>query len=296
MNHPPGSSPASRRTGRLLAAGALVHGLLLACVAVTLVPFFWLVTSALKNKTDFFASVFLPRGPGLFGVAWDRLTLENFHRLFAELPMLRAIINSFFLSASLSLVATLFCAMGGYALAKYPFRGRRTLTACVLAAAIIPPSLLLAPGFELIWHLGLLDTYAGFLLPGLAPAFGVFLFRQAMLNSVPAELIESARLDGCGEVRIFFELVLPLVRPMVGAFIILSFLGTWNNFIGPQLILQSVDHHPLAVAINNLRGVYGTDYGLVLSGTLVSIAPIMALFLLLQREFITGLTAGAVKA
>ncbi len=287
---------ANRRTAGLLLAGALVHGLLIACAAITLVPFVWLVTSALKNKTDFFGAVFLPRGDGLFGIAWDRLTLENFHRLFVEVPMLRAILNSVFLAAGLSLVATLFCAMGGYALAKYPFRGRRTLTAFVLAAAIIPPSLLLAPGFELIWHLGLLDTYAGFLLPGLAPAFGVFLFRQAMLNAVPGELIESARLDGCGEIRIFFELVLPLVRPMVGAFIILSFLGTWNNFIGPQLILQSVDHHPLAVAINNLRGVYGTDYDLVMSGTLVSIAPIMALFLLLQKEFITGLTAGAVKA
>ena len=132
-------------------------------------------------------------------------------------------------------------------------------------------------------------------MTSLAPAFGVFLFRQAMLNSVPVDLIESARLDGCGEIRIFFTLVLPLVRPMVGAYLILAFLSVWNNFVGPQLILQSTERQTLAVAMNMLKGVYGTDYGLVMAGTLCSIAPIMCLFLLLQKEFISGLTSGAVK-
>lgn len=273
----------------------LVYALLILCAVITLVPFAWMLTAALKNKTDFFTSVFLPRGEGFLGIAWDHVTLENFRRLLVELPIPRALLNSIFLSAMVSLGATLFCAMGGYALARFSFRSRAWLTTLVLGAAIIPPSLLLAPGFELVWRLGLLDTYAGFLIPALAPAFGVFLFRQAMLNGVPAELIESARLDGCGEIRIFFQLVVPIVRPMIGAFIILSFLGTWNNFIGPQLIMQSAERQPLAVAMNNLRGVYGTDYGLVMAGTVVSIAPIMVLFLLLQKEFISGLTAGAVK-
>jgi len=284
-----------RRPSPAALLNALVLALLVIAAVLTLVPFAWLVTAALKNKTDFFTSIFLPRGDGFLGIAWDHLTLENFRRLFVELAIPQAILNSVFLSSIVSLTATLFCAMGGYALAKFPFRGRAPLTILVLGAAIIPPSLLLAPGFELVWHLGLLDSYAGFVITALAPAFGVFLFRQAMLNGVPVEMIESARLDGCGEIRIFFHLVLPLVRPMTGAFIILSFLGTWNNFIGPQLILQSAGRQPLAVAMNNLHGVYGTDYGLVMAGTLVSIAPIMALFLLLQREFIAGLTAGAVK-
>jgi multiple sugar transport system permease protein len=132
-------------------------------------------------------------------------------------------------------------------------------------------------------------------LPASAPAFGVFLFRQAMLNSVPATLIESARIDGAGEIRIFFTIVLPLVRPMIGAYLIIVFLGAWNNFIGPQIVLQDPNSFPLSVAMNQLRGLYGTDYGLVMSGTLVSIAPVLALFLLLQKEFISGLTSGAVK-
>jgi ABC-type glycerol-3-phosphate transport system permease component len=274
---------------------ALIYVLLVICAAITLVPFVWMLTSALKTREDFFSSVFLPHGDGLFGIAWDRLTLGNFRRLFLELGLPRAMLNSIFLASITSLFATLFCAMGGYALAKFSFRGRAWITPLVIGAVIIPPTLLLAPGFELIFHLGLLDTYAGFILPGLAPAFGVFLFRQAMLNSVPSEFIESARLDGGGEIRIFFQIVLPLVRPMIGAFLILSFLAVWNNFVGPQLIMQSAERQPLAVAMNNLRGLYGIDYGLVLAGTLFSIAPIMCLFLLLQKEFISGLTSGAVK-
>jgi multiple sugar transport system permease protein len=276
-------------------ANVVIYTLLIGCAAITLAPFVWMLTSAVKTRADFFSSIFLPRGDGFLGIAWDRLTLENFGRLFAEMGIPRAMLNSMFLASVVSLTATLFCAMGGYGLAKFSFRGRAWLTWLVLGAVIIPPPLLLAPGFELVYHLGLLDTYAGFILPALAPAFGVFLFRQAMLNSVPTEFIESARLDGCGEVRIFFQIVLPLVRPMIGAFLILSFLGVWNNFVGPQLIMQSVERQPLAVAMANLKGLYGIDYGLVMAGTLFSIAPIMCLFLLLQKEFISGLTSGAVK-
>lgn len=289
-------NPTPARRPPLLSLGtALIYGFLVIYAALTLAPFLWMVTAALKSKDDFFSSIFLPTGHGFLGIGWDRITLENFRDLFARAPIARALVNSFFLASVISLAATLFCAMGGYALAKFQFGGRRWATAVVLSAVIIPAPLLLAPGFELIFHLGLLDTYAGFILPALAPAFGVFLFRQAMLNSVPAELIESARLDGCGEIRIFFELVLPLVRPMVGAYLILAFLGVWNNFVGPQLILQSAERQTLAVAMNLLKGVYGADYGLLMAGTLCSIAPIMCLFLLLQKEFISGLTSGAVK-
>ena len=292
---PPASASRHRARDKSALAAALLYALLAVFAALTLVPFAWMLCAALKSRDDFFGSVFLPSGDGVLGVAWGRLTLEHFRRLLTELPIPRAMLNSVFLASVQSLCATLFCAMGGYALAKFNFRARAALTSLVLAAIIIPAPLLLAPGFELVWRLGLLDTYAGFLLPGLAPAFGVFLFRQAMLNTVPAELIESARLDGAGELRIFFQLVLPLVRPMAGAFLILAFLGAWNNFIGPQLILQGADRQPLAVAMNSLHGIYGTDYGLVMAGTLFSVAPIMCLFLLLQKEFITGLTSGAVK-
>lgn len=273
-----------------------LYALLGACAALTLLPFAWMVTSALKTKLDFFNSLFLPAGDGWGGIAWERLTLDNFRRLFLELEIGQALLNSVFLASVTSLGATVVSAMGGYALAKFRFAGREALVQVVLAALIIPGPLLLAPGYQWLYQLGLLNTYAGLILPGLASAFGVFLFRQAMLNTVPTELLEAARMDGAGEARIFFQLVLPLVRPMIGAFLMITFLGAWNNFIGPQVILQSAERYPLSVALNGLRGLYGTDYGLVMAGTLVSIAPVMCLFLLLQREFIAGLTSGSVKA
>jgi len=215
--------------------------------------------------------------------------------LFLELNIGRALVNSIFISSVHAVGATLLCAMCGYGLAKLRFWGRGAVFSVVVAALIVPAPLLLAPGYQLLFQLNLLDTYAGLILPGLVPAFGVFLFRQAMLQGVPTELVEAARLDGAGDIRIFFELALPLVRPMTGAFLLISFLGAWNNFVGPQVVLQSPELQPLSVMVNNLRGVYGTDYGLIMSGTLISIVPVMALFLLLQKEFISGLTSGAVK-
>lgn len=272
-----------------------LYAALLFFAALTLLPFLWMLTSALKTQDDFFTSFFLPRGDGFLGIAWDRLTVANFRRLFADFPIARAMLNSVFLASVTSALATLACAMGGYALAKFSFPARTLLTSLVLGALIIPASLLIAPSYQILWQLGLLNSYAGLILPALAPAFGVFLFRQAMLNSVPTELLESARIDGAGELRIFFTIVIPLVRPMIGAFLMITFLGAWNNFLGPQIVLQQPEVFPLSVTINNLRGLYATDYGLIMSGTLLSIAPVMCLFLLLQKEFISGLTSGAVK-
>lgn len=283
----------TRRTGWLAALGA--HALLVPAAVLTLVPFVWLACAAFKRNDDFFTSAFLPGGEGVMGVAWDRLTLENFERLFGTLGLGRAMVNSVFLSSATAALATLISALGGYALAAFDFRGRRVVTGLVLAAIIIPPPLLIAPGYQWLFRLGLLDSFAGLILPAIAPAFGVYLFRQACASSVPGSLLEAARIDGAGEARIFFGVALPLLRPMVGAFILLTFLGTWNNFISPQVVLQTPDRLPLAVAIAQLKSTYYQDYGLLMAGTLVSVLPLVVLFMSLQKEFISGLTTGAVK-
>lgn len=274
---------------------AATTGLLLLGAALTLMPFAWLVVSSLKTPGDFFATLFLPAGDGFLGVAWDRLTLANFRRLFADAGMGRNVANSAFLASATALGATLGAAMGGYALAKLRFPGRDAVLTLVLWSLIVPATLLLAPGYQVLFELGLLNRYAGLIFPALAPAFGVFLFRQAMVNAVPDALLESARMDGAGEFRIFFSIVLPLVRPMVGAFLLITFLGTWNNFLLPQVVLQDPGAMPLSVAISQLRGTYSRDYGMIMAGTVVSIAPVLCLFLLLQKEFLRGLTSGAVK-
>ncbi len=273
---------------------AMLHALLGVLAIVTLVPFIWLILASLKTKEDFSRSMFLPPGDAPGTIGWDRLTLENYHNLF-DLGFGGAFLNSVFYSSTTAVLATLICAAAGYALAKFRFRGRNGVTLGVLALIVLPPTLLIAPGYELLYHLGLLDTVPGLILPFLAPAFGVFLFRQAVTQSVPDQLLEAARMDGCSEVEVFFAIALPLIRPMVGAFLLITFLGMWNNFISPQIVLQSSDKQPLSVAIAQLRGLYRSDYGLMMAGTVVSIAPVAVLFLMLQKQFISGLTTGAVK-
>ncbi|MEO0482416.1 MAG: carbohydrate ABC transporter permease [Planctomycetota bacterium] len=287
------------------------HLVLVPLALLMLTPFVWLAVASLKLPEDFVRSLWIPRNAE--GVLeWSSLTLENFRFILfgpaESLPtegslslrrepvgMARALFNSIFLASTTALLATLCCAAAGYALAVFKFRGRKAITWLVLGALIIPPPLILAPGYEWLFRLGLLDSYLGLILPAAAPAFGVFLFRQAALSSIPAQLMEAARLDGAGELRTFLTIGLPLLRPMIGAFLMITYLATWNNFIQPQIVLQSSERFPLSVAIAQLRDLYYQDYGLLMAGTVLSVAPVLILFLVLQREFINGLTLGAVK-
>ncbi|MFN0136065.1 MAG: carbohydrate ABC transporter permease [Phycisphaerae bacterium] len=274
---------------------SLAYAALLPATLLVLIPFAWLLCAALKRNEDFFTSLFLPSGDGVLGVAWDRVTFDNFRTLFAEIGIGRALLNSMFLASTTAVLATLVAAAGGFALARLSFPGRRWVEGLVLGALVIPGPLLIAPSFQLLFNLNLLDSFAGMILPAIGPAFGVYLFRQATLSAVPRELLEAARIDGCGDVRAFFSVGLPLVMPMAAAFVMITFLGVWNNFIQPQVVLQSPESFPLAVTVAQLRSVYYQDYGLLMAGTLVSVAPVLLLFLILQRDFISGLTSGAVK-
>ena len=154
--------------------------------------------------------------------------------------------------------------------------------------------LLLAPLYNLIYKIGWMDTYWALLVPGASSAFGMFLFRQACL-SVPNSLLEAARIDGCSEFNIYLNIVMPLVRPMTGAFCLVSFLGNWNSFVAPNIYIQTQAKLTLPVILNQFVGVYSQQYGIFLAGTLIAIIPPAILFFALQREFISGLTSGAIK-
>ena len=274
---------------------ALTHAALIIASTVTVLPLLWLVLSSLKTNEAFLRSLGLPVDDA-GRTDFSQLTLAHYKELFGALDFARPLVNSTLLASASALLATVVSAMGGYALARFHFRGRGTVTAAILAAVLVPGPLLLAPGYELLHDLGMLNTFSGLILPAGAQAFGVFLFRQAILSGVPPELVEAARLDGCGEFRLFAEVVLPLVKPMVATFVMLTFLGVWNNFITPQVVLQAESKFPLSVAVAQLRGTYYQNYGLQMAGTVVSIVPVLVLFLSLQRSFIGGLTAGAVKS
>jgi ABC-type glycerol-3-phosphate transport system permease component len=271
--------------------------LLLSIATVIMLPFVWLICSSFKQNV-FDGHTFLPApGPGVT----DNVNLYNFKTLFTPTETVRGpvtfwryIFNSVFLATAGTFISLVFCSMGGYAMAKYRFRGRTPLITFMLASMTIPGVMLLSPNFFIIWHIGWMDTYRGLIVPGCVSVFGIFLFRQAMLG-VPDELIEAGRIDGCSEWRIYLTLIMPLVRPMTGAFCLISFLGNWNAFLGPNIFLQSQSKLTLPVVLNQYLGVYQNNYGVFLAGTLLAIIPPAVLFLSLQKEFISGLTSGAVK-
>jgi ABC-type glycerol-3-phosphate transport system permease component len=153
-----------------------------------------------------------------------------------------------------------FSSLAGFALAKYEFRGKQAITLLMLATLLIPGQVTLAPTYELIYRMGLVDTYAGLLVPGAVSVFGIFLFRQAML-SVPTELIHAARIDGCSEFQIYWQIVIPTVRPMIGAFVLIAFMGQWNSFLWPQIILHSAERFTLPIALTQMVGIYQQQYG-----------------------------------
>jgi ABC-type glycerol-3-phosphate transport system permease component len=263
-----------------------IYGSLLAATAITLTPLAWLVAAVFKSPEDFFHYLFFP--------PFGQLTLHNFVQLFRDLPFARFLANSIFLTGTSVLAQVFLASLGGYALAKYDFAGKRLITLLMLAMLTLPNQVMIAPTYELIYRMGLVDTYPGLLLPAVVSVFGMFLFRQA-ISTVPDELYDAGRIDGAGEFRLYWDVTLPVVRPMIGAFCLISFMGQWNSYIWPQLVFQSQEHFTLPMAINQMQGTYRTEYGLIMAATLLSILPVTGLFLLLQKEFISGLTSGAVK-
>jgi ABC-type glycerol-3-phosphate transport system permease component len=219
---------------------------------------------------------------------------ESIAALLIQMPFSRYMANSFFVTGVLVLIQLFFCSLAGFALAKYEFRFKKLIMVLMLGTMMIPGQVLLAPMYELIHRLGLMDSYLGLIVPGMVSVFGIFLFRQSML-SVPNELLEAGRIDGCTEFGLYWRLVVPVSRPMIGAFCLVAFMGTWNSFLWPQIILHSKHLFTLAIGLNSLVGSTQDQQGLLMAGTFLSVLPVMVLFFILQKEFISGLTAGAVK-
>jgi ABC-type glycerol-3-phosphate transport system permease component len=286
--------PRATRGARTAAAAArplLVHVLLSAFAWLVLVPFLWMACAAFKPQQDIFTTPFLP---------WGRLhdlTLDNFRVLFSREPYARWLINSLFVSSLQTALVVTFSSLGGFALAKYRFAGKRPLMAVMFATLLLPAQVLYpSGGIELVRRLGWVNSYLAVIVPGSVSVFGMFLFMQAM-KGVPDELLQAARVDGCSELRLWWEIALPIVRPMIGAYTLLSFLASWNAFLWPQIVLQDESRYTLPLGLSGMIGLaeYETRYGVLMAGTLLAVLPVLALFFVLQRDFIAGLTGGAVK-
>jgi ABC-type glycerol-3-phosphate transport system permease component len=279
----------ARRFGRwaIVFVGALL----------VLSPFVWIVPAVFKTGAAFNDYIFFPPPS-----KWrETMSFWNFHELFQGRPSVRGqvyfweyLLNSTVVATVTTTLQIFLSSLAGYALAKFEFRGKGALTLFMLGSMMIPSVLLLAPLYKMVVDLGLVDSLPGVIIPSMVSTYGIFLFRQACL-SVPNEMLDAARLDGCSEIGIYFRVVMPLVRPMAAAFCLVAFLANWNAFFQPNIFLHSDDNQTVPVALNLLLGVYRQKQGVFLAGTALAMIPPAVLFFFLQKEFISGLTSGAVK-
>jgi len=262
------------------------NALLLAGAMLKLVPLLWMVSASFMptGEANTFPPRFLPSTP----------TWEHYTTLFTHLSVLRNFRNSAIVAVSATLLSILINALAGYAFAKLRFGGRERVFGILLTALIIPAQVGMLPLFLLLKQLGLVNTLAGVVAPGLASVFGIFLVRQYAL-SIPDDLLDAARLDGAGEWRIFVSVVLPLLRPILVTLALFTFLATWNDFMWPLIVLSDDARYTLPVALANLSGEHVLDTELMMAGAVVTVAPVLALFLALQRYYLQGVMLGSVK-
>ena len=267
-------------------AAIVVNALLVALAVVSLGPLLWMLSVSFMQtgEAGHFPPPLLPSAP----------TLDNYRELFVRAGMGRYLANSFIVSTSVMLLSLLFNTMAGYAFAKLRFKGRDHTFRALLAALVIPAQVAMMPLFLLLKQMGLVNTYAGAIVPGMAAIFGIFLVRQ-YARSIPDELLEAARIDGASEARIFFQIVLPGLKPILVTLAIFSFLGAWNDFMWPLIVLSDDALQTLPVALAALSREHVMDYELMMAGSVVTILPVLLLFLVLQRYYIQGLLLGSVK-
>ncbi|MDX1933095.1 MAG: carbohydrate ABC transporter permease [Capsulimonadales bacterium] len=286
--------PITAQTGKLapgtLAFRILLYSVLILATLCALVPFLWLVLATIKPSGEMFSDPW---------ILVAHPTLANYQQLFTKelapgIYFGRYLLNSVFITCMSVTVQLFLSSLAGFALAKYSFAGKKFVYLLMLATLMIPAQVTMAPTYELLYRMGLVDTYVGLIIPGAVSVFGIFLFERAM-HQVPDELIHAARIDGCTEFTIYWEIVMPVTRPMIGAFCLIGFMGTWNSFLWPQIMLHTNHRFTLPIALNQMVGIYNQEYGMLMAGTFISVLPVIALFFMLQREFVAGLTSGAVK-
>jgi multiple sugar transport system permease protein len=256
-------------------------------LVVTAVPFVWMLLSSFKPEMEL---------RGVPPTLWpEELTLDNYQRLFTKLDFPTYFFNSAVVAIAVTVGNVVFCSMLGYALAKLEFPGRRLVFALVLGTLMVPGVVTFVPLFVLTTNIGLTNTLPGMILPFLAGPFGVFLMRQ-FIEGLPDELIHAARVDGAGELRIFFSVILPLCGPALATLGVLTFLTSWNNFLWPLVVATSEDKYTLPVALALYStGQNATQYGLLLAGAVVVVIPVIVVFLFLQRYIMQGIAMTGIK-
>lgn len=285
-------SPGSSRTRsgpplRSVLGRVVTHLCIWVGVLISLFPFYWLVVMSTRKTADIFG--YPPKLlPG-------NELLTNVQGVLDNADLLRALLNTFLVSATIAVLVMFFDSLAAYSFAKYDFPGKKALFAGLLATMLVPGSLSLVPSFVLMSKLGWVGGLQALIVPGAANAFGIFLLRQFAQSSIPNELIESARVDGAGFFRTWWTIAVPMMRSGVAFLGIFTFIGAWNDYVWPLIVLVDPKQQTLQVALSTLNYVHKTDYGMVMAGAAMSIIPLIGIFIIGSRHFIANIAAGALK-
>jgi multiple sugar transport system permease protein len=271
-----------------LAPARFVAMLLVAAGVVLLAaPFWFTFVFATHARAEIFASP----PPAWFGTHF----LSNLELLLDRLPFWRNVGLSLYVAAMTTALNLLLCSMAGYAFAVHEFRGKKLLFALVLGSMMLPGFLNMIPTFMVMDLLGWLDQPRALYIPGAAGALGIFLMRQYIASAIPRDLIDAARMDGCGELRTFWSVVLPLCGPALGTLGLITFINAWNNFVGPLVVMRGVENYTVPLALRSMQSPNNTEWGALMAGSAIAMLPLLVAFVFSARRLVAGLTAGAVR-
>ncbi|MHA6625841.1 carbohydrate ABC transporter permease [Pseudonocardia sichuanensis] len=269
------------RTGSVLTHAVLVLG------AVAMIgPFVWQLLTAFKSLPE---TTTVP--PTVFPQEW---LWSNFADVFDALPFAQQLVNSLIVASVVTVGQLAFCSLGAYAFARLEFRGRELIFALFLSVLMVPKQLLILPQYQIMSDLGLLNTLTALVLPGLFSAFGTFLLRQ-FFATIPKDLEEAALLDGAGRFRIFFSIMLPLVKPALAALAVITVMHSWNDLLWPLVVNTAPATMPISAGLTSLQGQEWTDYPVLMAGSLMASIPMLLAYLALQRQFVQGIALSGTK-
>lgn len=278
-------SPKTKRLKKWSIGSILSNALLIFMTIFFIFPFYWIITGAFKRQT---VATQIP--PEWFPL---QPTLQNWEELFRN-PVWRWTFNSFFISFVEMLAVCLVASLAGYVLAKKVFPGRKIIFTIFVSAMALPKQVILVPLFTMLADFGWVNTYRGLIIPAIGWPFGVFLMKQ-FSQTIPGEVLEASKIDGCSELRMFSTIVLPLLTPALGALAIFTFIGSWNDYFSQLIMTRSTPMMTLPLGIATLQGEFTTNYGVIMAGAALASLPMIAIFLLFQKAFTQGITMGAVK-
>ncbi|MEO1124565.1 MAG: carbohydrate ABC transporter permease [Cyanobacteria bacterium J06635_15] len=275
--------PERQSIGRVIGT----YVLLIAIAIAMLLPLIWLVSTAFKSPDEnifAFPPQFIPQSP----------TFDNFIRVWQTNPFGRYFVNSIVVAVLTVGLNLLFCSLAAYPLARLQFRGREVIFSLIVSTILIPFQIVMIPLYILTVQLGLRNSYLGLIFPSIASAFGIFLLRQAF-QGVPKELEEAARMDGCSELGIWWHVMMPSVRPALVTLAIFVFIGSWSDFLWPLIVLDQPEMYTLPLGVSKLAGSFSLDWRLIAAGSVISIAPIIVFFVMMQRYIVPTESGSGVK-